>query len=150
MGNMRLPPEGERHDPINEERQRRSPGIVKAISVGMTDSRKLLGFAQEGDFDCFLLAGRYTLLDQSALAEFLLYCYEHNIGIILGGAYNSGILAFDLGPDAQYEYRVAPPEILEKARRIRGVCARYNVPAESGGPAICACPSRSDLCHTGQ
>ena len=109
----------------------RSLGLVKAIGVGMTDSRKLLRFAQEGDFDCFLLAGRYTLLDQSALAEFLPYCYEHNIGIILGGAYNSGILASDLGPDAKYDYRVAPPEILEKARRIRDVCVRYNVPLKA-------------------
>ena len=109
----------------------RSSGIVKAIGVGMTDARKLLRFAQAGDFDCFLLAGRYTLLDQSALAEFLPYCYEHNIGIILGGAYNSGILASDLGPDAKYDYRVAPPEILEKARRIRDVCVRHNVPLKA-------------------
>ena len=109
----------------------RSLGLVKAIGVGMTDSRKLLRFAQEGDFDCFLLAGRYTLLDQSSLAEFLPYCYEHNIGIIIGGAYNSGILASDLGPDAKYDYRVAPPEILEKARRIRDVCVRYNVPLKA-------------------
>lgn len=109
----------------------RSSGIVKAIGVGMTDCRKLLRFAQEGDFDCFLLAGRYTLLDQSALTEFLPYCYENNIGIILGGAYNSGILASDLGPDAQYDYRVAPAEILEKARRIKDVCARYNVPLKA-------------------
>ena len=109
----------------------RSSGIVKAIGVGMTDSRKLLRFAQEGDFDCFLLAGRYTLLDQGALAEFLPYCYEHNIGIILGGAYNSGILASDLGPDSYYDYRVAPATILEKARRIRDVCVRYNVPLKA-------------------
>jgi D-threo-aldose 1-dehydrogenase len=109
----------------------RAQGIVKAIGVGMTDSHKLLRFAQEGGFDCFLLAGRYTLLDQSAAAEFLPYCYEHNIGVILGGAYNSGILASDLGPDAKYDYRVAPPEILEKARRIRDVCTRYKVPLKA-------------------
>ena len=59
------------------------------------------------------------------------YCYEHNIGIILGGAYNSGILASDLGPDSYYDYRVAPPEILKKARQIRDVCARYNVPLKA-------------------
>lgn len=109
----------------------RSSGMIKAFGVGMTDSHKLLRFAQEGDFDCFLLAGRYTLLDQSALKEFLPYCYAHNIGIILGGAYNSGILASDLGPDAKYDYRVAPPEMLEMARRIRDVCVRYNVPLKA-------------------
>ena len=109
----------------------RSSGVIKAFGVGMTDVDKLLRFAQEGDFDCFLLAGRYTLLDQSALPEFLPYCQNHNIGIILGGAFNSGILASDLGPDAKYDYRVASPEILARARRIRDVCARYNVPLKA-------------------
>jgi D-threo-aldose 1-dehydrogenase len=109
----------------------RSSGIVKAIGVGMTDSRKLLRFAQEGEFDCFLLAGRYTLLDQSAQEKFLPYCLEHNIGIVLGGAYNSGILASDLGPDSYYDYRIAPAAVLEKARQIRDVCARYNIPLKA-------------------
>lgn len=109
----------------------RSSGTVKAIGVGMTDWETLLRFAQEGDFDCFLLAGRYTLLDQGALSEFLPYCQENAIGVIIGGPYNSGILASDLGPDAQYDYRVAPSEILEKARQIRDVCGRYNVPLKA-------------------
>ena len=109
----------------------RASGIVKAIGVGMTDWRWLIRFAREGDFDCFLLAGRYTLLDQSALTEFLPCCRERNIGVIIGAPYNSGILASDLGPDAEYDYRVAPSEILEKARRIRGVCTRYNVPLKA-------------------
>ena len=109
----------------------RASGTVKAIGVGMTDAGKLLRFAQEGDFDCFLLAGRYTLLDQSALSKFLPYCHKHNIGIVLGGVYNSGILASDLGPDSYYDYRVAPPEILAKARMIRDVCARHHAPLKA-------------------
>ena len=109
----------------------RASGLVKAIGVGMTDSLKLLRFAREGDFDCFLLAGRYTLLDQSAQSEFLPYCQQNGIGIMIGGPYNSGILASDLGPDAQYDYRAATLEVLEKARRIRDVCARYDVPLKA-------------------
>jgi D-threo-aldose 1-dehydrogenase len=109
----------------------RAAGVVKAIGVGMTNNQMLLRFAQEGNFDCFLLAGRYTLLDQSAASEFLPYCEQHDIGVILGGPYNSGILASDLGPDALYDYRAAPPEMLDKARRIKTVCDRHSVPLKA-------------------
>jgi len=69
--------------------------------------------------------------DLTGKMEFLPYCFEYNIGIILGGAYNSGILASDLGLASYYDYRGTPPEILKKARRIRDVCARYNVPLKA-------------------
>ena len=109
----------------------RAAGVVKAIGVGMTNWQMLLRFAREGDFDCFLLAGRYTLLDQSAAGEFLPYCQQHDIGVILGGPYNSGILASNLGPGALYDYRAVPPEILDKARRIKAVCDRHGVPLKA-------------------
>lgn len=78
----------------------RLAGVVGAFGVGMTEWEPLHRFAQEGQFDCFLPACRYTLLDQSALGEFLPYCQSNDIGIVVGGPYNSGILASDLGPDA--------------------------------------------------
>jgi D-threo-aldose 1-dehydrogenase len=109
----------------------RSAGMVKAIGVGMTNGQMLLRFAREGDFDCFLLAGRYTLLDQSAAREFLPYCEQHEIGVILGGPYNSGILASDLGPGALYDYRAAPAEIMAQARRIKTVCDRHSAPLKA-------------------
>jgi D-threo-aldose 1-dehydrogenase len=109
----------------------RSAGVVGAIGVGMTECEALRRFAQEGQFDCLLLACRYTLLDQSALTELLPYCQSNDIGIVVGGPYNSGILASDLGPDAQYDYHTASPETLTMARRIRDVCARYNVPLKA-------------------
>jgi len=109
----------------------RSEGLICAIGVGLTNAETALRFAEEGDFDCFLLAGRYSLLDQSALPEFLPYCLENDIGVVIGGVYNSGILASDLGPDALYDYRVAPQEILARARQIRDICLHHRVPLKA-------------------
>jgi D-threo-aldose 1-dehydrogenase len=90
-----------------------------------------LRFAREGDFDCFLLAGRYTLLDQGALETFLPYCQENHISVIAGAPFNNGILASDLREGAIYNLQVAPPAILEKARRIGAVCSRHGVPLKA-------------------
>ena len=106
----------------------RSQGVITAIGAGMNEWEMPARFAREADFDCFLVAGRYTLLDQSALAEFLPLCQEKGISVILGGPYNSGILASDLSSDATYQYAKAPPEILHRARRIKSVCDLYGVP----------------------
>ena len=111
----------------------RSQGVIKAIGVGMNYWEPLAQFAREADFDCFLLAGRYTLLDQSALTELLPLCREKSMSIILGGPYNSGVLASDLSDDAAttYFYRETPPEVLAKARRIKSVCDRHDVPLKA-------------------
>lgn len=109
----------------------RSQGVVKAIGAGMNQWEMEARFAREGDFDCFLLAGRYTLLDQSSLPELIPLCMEKDIRLVLGGPYNSGILASDLSPGAKYDYEVAPPAIIEKARKIKLVCDRYGVPLKA-------------------
>ena len=109
----------------------RSQGVVGAIGAGMNQWQMLADLAREGDFDCFLLAGRYTLLDSSGLAELLPLCAEKDIGIILGGPYNSGILASDLSSAATYDYMTAPPDILAEARRIKTVCDRHAVPLKA-------------------
>jgi D-threo-aldose 1-dehydrogenase len=107
----------------------RAQGLVKAIGAGMNQWEMELRFAKEGDFNCFLLAGRYTLLEQTSLAEFLPYCVEKKISVIAGGPYNSGILAADnLTAAATYNYRESQPAIIEKAQRIKAVCDRHNVP----------------------
>jgi len=103
-------------------------GRVRAIGAGMNQWQMELAFAKLGHFDCFLLAGRYTLLDQTALAEFLPYCVEHGIGVIAGGPYNSGILAVGPREGATFNYRAAAPEMIDKARRIAGACERHDVP----------------------
>jgi D-threo-aldose 1-dehydrogenase len=120
----------------------RADGVIGAVSAGMNQAEMLTRFAREGDFDCFLLAGRYSLLDQIALKELLPECIKRGIAIIAGGVYNSGILA-DPKPGAHYNYQTAPAELLERARRIRDVCARHGVPLKAaaaqfplGHPAV--------------
>lgn len=88
-------------------------------------------FAEAGDFDCFLLAGRYTLLDQESLDSFMPLCEKRGIGIVLGGPYNSGILATGPVEGAHYDYAPASPEILDKTRRIEAVCRRHGVPLQA-------------------
>jgi D-threo-aldose 1-dehydrogenase len=73
-----------------------------------------------------LLAGRYTLLDQSGLDELLPLCTEHGASVVAGGVFNSGLLA-DPSPRATYDYVPAPPELVERARRLADVCARHGV-----------------------
>jgi D-threo-aldose 1-dehydrogenase len=86
---------------------------------------------RECDFDCFLLAGRYTLLEQDALDTFLPLCEERNVGIILGGGFNSGILATGAIKGAQYNYGDADEAVLERVRKIEAVCARHGVPLKA-------------------
>ena len=109
----------------------RSQGVIRAIGAGMNQWEMPARFTQEGDFDCFLLAGRYTLLDHSGLEVLLPLCQEKSVSVILGGPYNSGVLASDLGPDTTYFYQQTPPEVLETAKRIKAVCDRHDVPLKA-------------------
>jgi D-threo-aldose 1-dehydrogenase len=104
----------------------RAEGAISAVGAGMNQAEMLVRFARAADFDCFLVAGRYTLLDQAALRELLPLCLERGIGVILGGVYNSGILA-DPRPGATFDYAPAPPELVERAQRLDGVCRRHGV-----------------------
>ncbi|HEX2909794.1 MAG TPA: aldo/keto reductase [Chloroflexia bacterium] len=106
----------------------RSQGVISAVGAGMNQWEMLADFARQADFDCFLLAGRYTLLEQKALDEFLPLCQQKGIGVFMGGILNSGILATGAIPGARYNYEPAPPEILERVSRIEAICARYGVP----------------------
>ncbi len=108
----------------------RRQGVVKAIGAGMNQWQALMHFAQEADFDCFLLAGRYTLLEQTSL-EFLELCRQKGIGLLLGGVYNTGILATGAIEGARYQYREAPPEIMEKTRALQALCAQHGVALSS-------------------
>ncbi len=102
----------------------REEGVLGAIGAGMNQSAMLARFAREGDPDVFLLAGRYTLLDQEALPELLPLCVERGIEIVLGGVMNSGILA---GPGAgsRFDYRPAHQSLVDRARRLEAICARH-------------------------
>src|SRR3954452_17380932 len=92
----------------------REQGAVRAIGAGLNEWSACQDFARAGDFDCFLLAGRYTLLDQSSLDSFLPLCTERGIGVIIGGPYNSGILATGPVEGAFYDYAPASPALLER------------------------------------
>jgi D-threo-aldose 1-dehydrogenase len=106
----------------------RDSGVIKAFGAGINEWEVCETLAKQGDFDLFLLAGRYTLLEQGALDSFLPHCVERGIGITLGGPYNSGVLASGPVPGAFYNYDVAPPEILDRVARIEAVCRTHDVP----------------------
>jgi D-threo-aldose 1-dehydrogenase len=107
--------------------QLRSEGVVQAIGIGVNEVEICLRFAAECDMDCLLLAGRYSLLEQGALAELLPLAEARGIGILLGGVFNSGILATGAKPGAKYDYADASPAILARVANIEQVCARHGV-----------------------
>lgn len=107
----------------------RSGGTVGAVGVGMNHPEPLARFAREASFDCFLLAGKYTLLDQSGLDELLPTCAERGITVNVGGVFNSGLLA-DPRPGVTYDYHPvrADSEVLQRALRMKAICERHGVP----------------------
>ncbi|RAN94112.1 aldo/keto reductase [Micromonospora noduli] len=122
--------------------QLREAGEIGAVSAGMNQAPALVELAHAGDFDCFMLAGRYTLLDQSGLDELLPLAHAKGIAIIAAGVYNSGLLA-DPTPGAHYDYAPAEQRLLDRATAIRSVCERHGVPLRAaaiqlplGHPAV--------------
>lgn len=105
----------------------RRQGVVRAIGAGLNDVPSCLRFLDVADLDCFLLAGRYTLLDQDALDALLPRCTEREIGIILGGPFNSGILATGAIAGARYNYVAAPSNVLARVAAIEAICMRHDV-----------------------
>lgn len=107
----------------------RDAGLAGAIGLGVNEWEVCLEAASHADFDVFLLAGRYTLLEQSALDTFLPTCAAKGASVIVGGPFNSGILVEDAaaGAPLHYNYEPAPPEILERVARLRAVCRDHNV-----------------------
>jgi D-threo-aldose 1-dehydrogenase len=112
--------------------------VIKAIGVGLNDSDMCARFANEGDFDCMIIAGRYSLLDhQSALDDFFPIVEKNNIGIMLAGIFNSGILAKGIGGNSTYFYEKIPQHIKEKYMIIETVCDKYNVPVPAAALQFC-------------
>lgn len=105
----------------------REQGLVSAIGAGVNEWESCQWLAERGDFDLFLLAGRYTLLEQDALDTFLPLCEERGIGIVIGGPYNSGILATGAKPGAFYNYETAPSDIIDRVNKIEAVCDAHGV-----------------------
>ena len=105
----------------------RDQGMIKAIGGGVNEWEVCQNLAERGDFDLFLLAGRYTLLEQKALDSFLPLCEARGIGIITGGPYNSGILATGAKSGSFYNYDPAPQGIIDRVNAIEVVCSDHNV-----------------------
>ncbi len=105
----------------------RSQGVIKAFGAGLNEWQACQMLAEKGDFDLFLLAGRYTLLEQEALESFLPLCQARGIGIVIGGPYNSGILASGPKMGAHYNYDRAPDEIVARVTEIEAICDAHGV-----------------------
>jgi len=107
--------------------QLRSQGLIGAIGAGMNQAEMLTAFAKHGGFDCFLLAGRFTLLDRRGADELLPLCAKEGIGVIAAGVYQSGLLA-DPRPGATENYQPAGAASIAKALALKELCESHGVP----------------------
>ena len=105
----------------------KSQGVIKAIGCGMNEWQMPAKFIREVDIDVVLLAGRYTLLDHGAHAEFMPLCEAKGVAVVIGGPYNSGILARDLSQTVTFDYEPATAELVDRAKRLTAVCNRHAV-----------------------
>lgn len=105
--------------------QLRSEGVISAIGVGVNEVHTLERFARDASFDCFMLAGRYTLLDTTALASLLPTCVAKSIAILLAAPFHSGILVTGARPGATFWYAEAPPDIMARVARIEAIAASH-------------------------
>ncbi len=109
-------------------RSLKEQGVIRAFGAGLNDAEAADQFSRDCSPDAILLAGRYSLLEQPALDSFLPFASEQGIGVILGGVFNSGILATGAIKGARYDYAEAPAEIMERVRQIETVCERHSTP----------------------
>ena len=108
-------------------RKLRDEGVVGAIGAGLNEWEVCQTLMARGEFDCFLLAGRYTLLEQEGLAAFLPDCVARGVSIIIGGPYNTGILATGAVEGAMYNYAPAEPDVMARVAQIERVCEAHGV-----------------------
>jgi D-threo-aldose 1-dehydrogenase len=106
----------------------REQKVIRAVGLGVNEWQVCRDVAQRFDLDCVLLAGRYTLLEQGAAAEFLPLCRERGIGVIIGGPLNSGILATGAAGAGTYNYKPPPAAVAERVGRLEAALARHGVP----------------------
>jgi D-threo-aldose 1-dehydrogenase len=124
-------------------RDLRSEGTVQAIGAGMNSSRPLADLVSACDLDVVLLAGRYTLLDQTSMNDLMPLCEERGVSVVVGGVFNSGVLV-DPTPGANFNYVPADEEVLAKTSAIQSICSRHGVPLAAAAvqfplahPSVC-------------
>ncbi|MFE6821327.1 aldo/keto reductase [Streptomyces sp. NPDC057690] len=115
----------------------RAEGVVGAIGAGMNQAEMLTRFVRDTDVDVVLCAGRYTLLDQRAAVELLPAAVERGVSVVVGGAFNSGLLA-DPRPGATFDYAQAPAGLLERALRMKETADRHGITLRAAALAFCA------------
>ena len=112
---------------LPEMHRLREEGVVSAIGLGVNESAVCVRVLKEFEPDCFLLAGRFTLLEQEPLDEMLPMCLEKNVSVIIGGPYNSGILSRAERRRATYDYKPVPDDLWQRAQKIRAICDEHGV-----------------------
>lgn len=116
-----------KHGGIRALEELRTAGDIRAYGLGVNETQACRECLDYGDPDVFLLAGRYTLLEQQAARSLLDLCLEREVAIVAGGVFNSGILATGARSGAHYNYGDPSPQVLEAVRELEKICARYEV-----------------------
>lgn len=111
--------------------QLRANGFIKAFGIGLNDNFTALQFVKEGDIDFVMIAGKYTLLDTSANESLLPACEKREIGIMMAGPFNSGILATGSQNATFFQQGHAPQDVIDKVRRLESICRNHNVPLQA-------------------
>jgi D-threo-aldose 1-dehydrogenase len=143
---------------LREMELMRREGLVGAVGLGVNEWPVILATMQHIDLDVCLLAGRYTLLEQGALEPFLGECVRRQVGVIVGGPFNSGVLVSGPVPGALYNYAPADTAVLERATHLKQACDEFNVPLAAAAlqfplahPAVVACiPGARDAAEVQQ
>jgi D-threo-aldose 1-dehydrogenase len=116
------------HGALKALEKLKAEGVISAFGAGVNQAEACERLMDIGSFDCFMLAGRYTLLEQGALDTFLPRCVAEGVSVILAAPFNSGILVTGAVPDARYDYLPAADDVLERVRGIEAVCQAHGVP----------------------
>lgn len=131
---------------LRELQAMRDEGLVRAVGLGVNEWQVIQDVLDHTELDCALLAGRYTLLDQSALHPFLDLAERRGVGIVIGGPFNSGVLATGAASNATFDYGAVPPDILARVQRLQRVCEGFGVPLGAAAlqfplahPAVLSC-----------
>lgn len=106
----------------------RRAGVIRGVGAGLNDAPAACRLIEAVDLDCLMIAGRYTLLEQEPAATLLPLAQRRGVALIVGAPFNTGILATGAIPAARYNNRPAPPDVLERVRRIEAVCAEFGIP----------------------
>ena len=118
-------------------RQLKDQKLIKAIGIGVNEAEMCTKFAEAGEFDCMVMAGRYTLLEQGAIDSFFPIAEKQNIGIILAGVFNSGILIKGVNENSTYDYGNIPENIQKKYFEIDKICHEFNISISAAALQFC-------------